>query len=91
MIFGVYSVRDHLTGFMTPVLEQNEAVAVRNFSMACDRMKAESSVMAWKPSDFALYQIGSFDSESGLIAPVQPPVLVCHGDSVSGGSKDGKV
>ncbi|WGL31294.1 nonstructural protein [Dipodfec virus UOA04_Rod_862] len=85
MIFQVYSVRDHLTGFMTPVLEQNEAVAVRNFSMACDRLKVDSSVMAWRPSDFALYQIGSFDSDSGLVAPLSPPKLICNGDSVSGG------
>lgn len=84
MIFSVYSVRDHLTGFMTPVLEANDPVAVRNFSMACDKMKADSSVMAWRSSDFALFKIATFDSDSGLMTPIQPPELVVNGDSVGG-------
>lgn len=84
MMYSMYSVRDALTGFMTPVLEHNDPVAVRNFSMACDRIKADQSVMAWRPSDFALYRIAEFNSETGELRPLVPPVLVCNGDSVGG-------
>lgn len=86
MIFQMYSIRDHLTGFMTPVLEQNDATAVRNFSMACDKVKAANSVMAWRPSDFSLFRIATFDSSTGELIPESPAILVCNGDSIGGAS-----
>lgn len=86
MILSVYSVRDRLVGFLTPVLEQNDAIAMRNFSMACDKSSHDSTLMTWKPSDYSLYRIASFDSDSGLISPVSPPELVCSGDSFRGDS-----
>lgn len=81
MIFKVFSIRDRLTGFMTPVLEQSDAVAIRNFRMACDVQKRDQSIMAFNPSDFSLYHIADFDSESGLLTPVQPLDFLCHGDN----------
>lgn len=80
MIFGVYSIRDDLSGFMTPVLEQNDAVAMRNFRMATDQMARQQTVMTFRPTDYALYRIAQFDQESGLITPVTPPDLVCRGE-----------
>lgn len=77
-----YSIRDALTGFMTPVLEQNDAVAMRNFAMACDRSSSDPTLMRYRPADFFLYRLGSFDSESGVIDPLSPPFLVCAGDSI---------
>lgn len=88
MIFGVYSIRDALSGFMTPVLEQNDAVAMRNFRMATDRMSRSDSVMTFRPTDFALYRIAQFDSVTGLLTPIQPPDLVCHGESLERSDKD---
>lgn len=81
MIFGMYSIRDSLTGFMTPVLEQNDASALRNFRMACDSYPQESgrSVMRWKPSDFSFFKIADFDSESGEITPIVPPRFISSG------------
>lgn len=84
MIYRVYSIRDRLTGFMSPVLEQSDPVAMRNFSMAIDAQRRDSSVMAFKPSDFSLYHIADFDSESGVMSAVIPPELVCSGDSFGG-------
>lgn len=91
MIYSMYSIRDSLVGFMTPVLEANDPVAVRNFSMACDNMKRDQSVMAWRSSDFALYRIAMFNTETGELRPLVPPELVCNGDSISRGDKDAKV
>lgn len=81
MKFRMYSIRDSLTGFMTPILEQSDPVAMRNFCMAIDVQKRDSSVMAFRPSDFSMYHIADFDSDSGVICPVLPVELVCSGDS----------
>lgn len=83
MKFGMYAIRDVLSGFMTPVLESNDAVAMRNFRMATD---TNSGLMHYRPSDFALYHIADFDAELGVLTPIVPPVVVCNG-----GSQDAKV
>lgn len=82
MIFGVYSIRDALTGFMTPVLEHNDAAAMRNFRMATDQMSRTQTVMTFRPTDYSLYRIAQFDSETGALVPVSPPDLVCHGEVI---------
>lgn len=81
MILSIYSVRDELVGFMTPTLEQNDATAMRNFLMACDSAKRDSSLMAFAPSHYTLFKIGSFDSSTGQIFPVTPIENVCSGAS----------
>lgn len=95
MIFGIYSVRDSLSGFMTPVIEQNDAIALRNFSMACQLYPDASghSLMKWKPDDFSFFKLGEFDSDSGVITPYSVPEFVASGLSVASDvkSKKGKV
>lgn len=81
MRLPMFSVRDVLTGFMTPVLEQNEAAAMRNFRVACEAA-ASQSLMAARPSDFSLYHVADFDTETGVLYPVTPVVVVCHGGSL---------
>lgn len=78
MKFGMYSIRDVLTGFMSPVLEQNDASAMRNFRVACEQ--PGSSLMFNRPGDFSLYRIAEFDSDSGVLVPVVPPEIVCLGE-----------
>lgn len=82
MIFRVYSIQDRLSGFQTPVLEQSDPVAMRNFAMACDVMRKDTSVMAYRPGDFCLYHIADFDTSSGVVSPVVPVELVCSGSSL---------
>lgn len=90
MMFNVYSIRDSLSGFMTPTIEQNDAIAMRNFSMALDKVNSDRSIMAFRPSDFSLCCIATFDSISGIVNSVSPIRLVCNGSSI-GGSKDDSV
>lgn len=80
MIYRVYSIRDRLTGFMSPVLEQSDMVAIRNFRMACDSQKRDMSIIAFNPSDFSLYHIADFDTESGSMIRCDPLDFICHGD-----------
>lgn len=78
MIFHLYSIRDELSGFLTPVIEQNDAIAMRNFRMACS--SAGNSLMSWRPSDFSLYCLATFDSLSGAVVPLNPIEIVCRGE-----------
>lgn len=76
MIYGIYSIRDKHTGFISPTFDLNDQAAARNFSMALTR---SDGVLGFAPSDFDLYCIGSFDSDSGIISPRALPELVMTG------------
>lgn len=71
MLYGVYSIRDVKTGFMTPTIESNDDSAIRNFSHA---VVNSDSILFSFASDFALYRIASFDSDSAAIVPETVPV-----------------
>lgn len=73
MIFGIYSIRDVKSGFMQPTVEMNDAIAHRNFAHA---VQNSDSVLFSHFKDFALYRIGSFDSEHGAVVPYELPTLI---------------
>lgn len=81
MIYHVYAIRDRLTGFMTPSIESSDPVAMRSFEMVCSSHNSEKYVTAFKPSDFSLYRIADYDTDTGELIPTFPPVTVCSGDS----------
>lgn len=83
MTLGMYSIRDALVGYMTPVLESNDAIAMRNFAMALSQPNGPDSLMSWRPSDYDLFLIAHFDSETGALTPVSPPALVASGVSLA--------
>ena len=78
MIFGLYSIKDAKTGFMTPVLEQNDASALRNFSAAVNQ---PDSLMHQFPNDFSLFKIANFDSDYGL-EPFSSAVMIVDASEV---------
>ncbi len=77
MTMNVYAVRDVKSTFMSPVLGSNDAQAMRAFRAGM-RSVPEFDVA---PTDFELYRIGEFDSDSGLLAPCVPPVWICSGEN----------
>lgn len=88
MMYNVYSIRDALVGFMTPILEQNDAVAIRNFALACSKQASADSTMRFRPSDYAIYRIAQFNTDDGAMIRLDPIQLVCTGDSVVGGNDE---
>lgn len=78
MILGVYCIRDIKAGWLTPTTDQNDATASRNFIHA---MKNQNSLLYTHPKDFDLFQIGSFDTETGLLHGFAGPELVFEGAS----------
>ena len=79
MKFGLYCIKDSKTGFMTPVVEQNDAAALRNFSHAVNQL---DSIMHDCPNDFSLFKVADFDTDSGIFA-VPNPMLVADASHVT--------
>lgn len=72
-IYPVYCIRDAVSGkFGQLMVESNEATARRNFSYGC-----RDGLMDFARDDFSLYEIGSFDLDSGVFTPIQLPKLIC--------------
>lgn len=76
MIYGIYSMRDKHTGFVSPTFDLNDQTASRNFSMALTK---SDGILGFAPSDFDLYCLGSFDTDTGVIVPASLPQLVLTG------------
>lgn len=71
MVFDVFAIRDVKSGFLTPTIEQNGDMAIRNFHHAC--LNAQS-LFYTHPEDYSLYRIGTYDVETGTIEPAVPIV-----------------
>ncbi len=69
----IYSVHDDKTGFNAPFMDANDDSAIRGFTFA---FKSNTGLMSFAPSDFRLYRIGSFDTQTGVLVPDCPPVVV---------------
>lgn len=81
MIYGIYSIRDSLTGFMSPALDINDQSAIRNFSRA---INSGEGLMDFAPKDFDLYLVGQFNNQTGVLEPVVPVQMVVSGASLFG-------
>lgn len=61
MILKMYSIKDELNGYTTPIPFTEEATAKRYFyDQFCGNPTINNS-----PKDFSLWYMGTFDSESG--------------------------
>lgn len=71
MTYGVYAIYDSAAHvFTAPTIDISDASAVRSFQQA---IANSGSVMNFKPDDFSLYQVGTFDVETGELEPFTPP------------------
>lgn len=77
MKVGIYAYKDNVNGFLQPHFEVYDAAALRGFSYAC----SQSGLMNFRPEDYSLWHIGIFDSETGVIEPLDPK-LIAHGNEV---------
>lgn len=77
MKYGLYSIRDVNVGWNQPFCEVNDAVAKRGFAYSVNN----NDLLGFRPQDFDLYKLGTFDPETGIVTD-EIPVLVCHGTEV---------
>lgn len=74
MTYGLYAVRDVKSHWLTPTMDVNDEVAIRNFAFAVQNPQNTSFHFA--PKDFALYRVGSFDLDTGVLTPCEPQFMV---------------
>lgn len=61
MILEMYSIKDELNGFTTPIPIATEEIAKRYL---LDQVKGNPTI-GNSPKDFSLWKMGTFDSDSG--------------------------
>lgn len=71
MIKGLYCIRDYKVGYTAVIADDNDAVALRSFKMAL----APDTIMYNNPKDFALFRVGSFDTDTGFITACEPTLI----------------
>lgn len=77
----MYSVRDQLNGFGQLLVDTNEATAIRNFQNGiAGNVNMQNSL-----KDYDLYQLGEYDTETGVITPLQPIKMIVSAQSAFGG------
>ena len=72
MKIGIYCIKDNVAGFLQPTFEMYEASALRNFSYAV----SQPSLMNFKPEDYSLWHLGEYDTDTGVLDPVEPRLIV---------------
>lgn len=75
MKLNVYVMKDNKVGFMQPTFDQTDAIAIRNFKYAI----TNNDFLNVNSSDFDLYKIGIYDSDSGIIDALSTPEFICSG------------
>lgn len=69
MIRGIYTVRDEASQiYMSLQVSETESVAIRNFDYALK----SNDMMMFKPEDFSLWCVGSYDDVKGIITAETP-------------------
>lgn len=90
MKYGLYSIFDAKTGFLTPTVDSNDDSAIRNFAHA---VANSEGILYSFAQDFQLYRLGDFDSDTGSVLQAFPTVLLITGPDairmMQGGSSNG--
>lgn len=68
-IFSIFDVKAKF--FQRPFCDSSSAAAIRSFSIGVNE---GDSVLKKFPDDFALMEIGSFNSETGQLIPLDHPL-----------------
>lgn len=69
MLYNIYVIKDAKSSFMVPTFDKSDATAKRNFQFAC---RNKDSLLNSNPNDFALFCVGCFDDETGVVTPFTP-------------------
>lgn len=76
-----FSILDKVSGiFDNPFTATNRAEAMRYLSKV---VNSEGNMISDHPQDFALYEVSTFDSESGIVDGDKPEFIVNASDFVA--------
>jgi hypothetical protein len=77
VIYGMYSVYDKAAKlFFSPTIDVNDDTAMRGFEQM---LTVNNSAMQFRPDDYELYQVGTFDPETGYVSALVPPSRLYRG------------
>lgn len=79
-LFATHDIK--ADSFMQPFCAPHAGVATRGFTDAITRPQQPSDISN-HPEDFNLYELGEFDSHTGVISPQDRPQLILTGASVA--------
>ena len=74
MLKHIYAIRDYKVGYTNLVVEENQDVAIRSLKMA---LRNPDTLFHNEPKDFALFRLGTYNTETGDIIPNEP-ILVAE-------------
>lgn len=66
---------DKAKAFLPPFFLPERAIAVRTFA---DCVNNKEHAFGRHPADYSLFQVGDFDTDSGLISPVERGIELIH-------------
>lgn len=79
MIYHVYAIRDSVSGeYLAPMLDQTDDLARRNYRHT---VMIDHGLLSTHTTDYDLYCIGTYDSETGRLTPAEP-VLTMRGADI---------
>jgi len=70
-VFAIFDKK--ALAYMAPFFQPNELVAMRNVGSA---VADEESLLGKYPEDYDLYQVGTWDDQSGALVAVGPKFLI---------------
>lgn len=70
MIYAVYDVK--AASYGTPAFLASKGIALRGFADVCANGQSQ---FAKHPGDFQMFELGSYDPNSGLITPHPQPIF----------------
>lgn len=79
MLYKVYAIRDDKTDFFPPQIFANDEDAKRAFALV---VNTPGNMISFAPSDFTLYRIGTFESETAMLDRAWPVLFVCNADQL---------
>lgn len=77
----MYAMYDKKIGYLVPSFQPNDAIAIRNFEQDITGREARE-VFHLHPEDFNLQKVGTYDTDTGMITPQTPVVLVDAGEYI---------
>jgi hypothetical protein len=74
LVFSVYDAKAEVYG--TPVFFPTKGLATRAFEDQCNR---DDSPLREHAGDFTLFQVGEFDTDTGVLIPLKSPASLGTG------------
>ncbi|AZL82742.1 nonstructural protein [Apis mellifera associated microvirus 6] len=75
MLFTVFSIYDSaISTWLPPMYARNKGEMLRNFA---DAVADPQSKLAKHPSDYSLFELGTFDDDKCIFSLLKTPVRLC--------------